>query len=74
MTPGQKRVMLEYLAAYQGKWTDIREPERDCDVCTRGETYQTLRQWIRGDGTHEGYATEPPDLCLDHGRELGVVW
>ena len=66
--------MLEYLAAYQGKWKDIRGTGRDCDVCIRGETYHTLQKWVRGDGTHEGYATESPDLCLNHGRELGVVW
>lgn len=66
--------MLEYLAVYQGKWTDTEGSNRDCDVCIRGETYHILRCWVRGGGTYKGYAGEPPDLCLDHGRELGIVW
>ena len=69
MTPEIKELMLAYLAAHDGEWGN-----KECDVCRYSPDLIATEKWVRGSGKHSGFCDLCPDLCPDHGRELGVVW
>jgi hypothetical protein len=63
--------MRAYLKQHNGKFILGSK----CDVCCvddKPDNYGLLEFLIRDD-TGE-YSYEFPNLCPDHGRELGVVW
>ena len=64
--------MLEYIALYQEEGVAIGE---SCDICLVNRLGKTLPSYLNGvfPTKKEGYGCRP-NLCPDHGRELGVVW
>ena len=69
MTPEIKELMLAYLTAHDGDWDSL-----GCDVCRYPRDLIATKKWVRGSGGHSDFRDLRPDLCPDHGRELGVVW
>ncbi len=69
MTPEIKELMLAYLTAHDGEWGDLA-----CDVCRCSPDLIATEKWVQGSREHSGFCDLRPDLCPDHGRELGVVW
>ena len=70
MTPGQKRVMRAYIKQHGG----AVEIGKKCDVCwAEVPGRMSLRVYLEGHHAKR-YSIHVPNLCPDHGRELGVVW
>ena len=71
MTVQQVEHMRAYLEQHHGQFILGRK----CDVCwvdsTAGD-YGLQEFLMRSD--REEYSRQLPNLCLDHGRELGLVW
>lgn len=67
-----REIMLRYITLYEEEGVEIGVA---CDICHAGRNRETLENWLRpvchtkltDDGSR-------PNLCPDHGRELGVVW
>ena len=72
MTDAHKKLMLRYIALYQEEGVEIGD---NCDLCLVNRLDRTLSDWLNVvfPVKKEGYGYRP-NLCLDHGRELGVVW
>ena len=70
--------MERYLKDYSGVWKlitdkDLKEDFFHCDLCRTHGSWDDLRRRVFGvDGRK--FSHFEPYLCLDHGRELGVVW
>ncbi len=71
MTVKQKEQMLAYIKQHQGRVTIGRQ----CDVCyvDKKPAHHGLPEYLVRSDTGE-YSSIYPNLCPDHGRELGVVW
>ena len=70
MTDAHKRLMRRYIKHYKGK-VEIGE---ECDVCW-AEVPERMSLQLYIDGHYgRAFSVHPPNLCLDHGRELGVAW
>ena len=70
MTASHKRLMRRYLEQHHGEV----EIGVKCDVCwAEVPERMSLQLYIEG---HHGtkFSIHTPNLCPDHGRELGVVW
>ena len=73
MTVKQRELMLKYIALYKREGIEIGD---SCDVCRADIGIKELAFYIRG-VYPEKISNEAgcrPNLCPDHGRELGVVW
>ena len=70
MTAAHRELMLRYIKQCSGQV----EIDDDCDVCfvERPNINMTLESYI--DNGEGGITTLLPNLCLDHGRELDIVW
>ena len=71
MTDQQVKHMLAYIKQHQGHVTIGRQ----CDVCYVDDkpVHYGLPEYLMRSDTGE-YSAIYPNLCLDHGRELGVAW
>ena len=72
MTAEQKKHMRAYLVQHHG--THIIGKE--CDVCyvdKVDKTHYELLEYLTRSDTGE-FSHTLPNLCPDHGRELGLVW
>ena len=70
MTAYQKRLMRRYIKQHKGEV----EIGRECDVCwAEVPNRMPLTSYLTG---HHGkeFSIHIPNLCPDHGRELGLVW
>jgi hypothetical protein len=64
--------MLQYITLYTEEGVEIGA---GCDICHVDDSIASLRRWLvevypnklNADGCR-------PNLCPDHGRELGVAW
>ena len=72
MTDAHEKLMLRYITLYQEEGVEIGE---NCDICHVTQSVKTLSDWLHVvyPTKKEGYGCRP-NLCPDHGRELGVVW
>ena len=72
MTAAQKELMLRYIALYKEEGVNM---DGGCDICLVNRLGKPLPTWLDAvfPNKKEGYGCRP-NLCLDHGRELGVVW
>ena len=70
MTASDKRTMRAYIRQHKG----VVKIGRECDICwAEVPNRMSLRVYLNG---HHGerYSIHVPNLCPDHGRELGVAW
>jgi hypothetical protein len=76
----QRRVMLKFLKQHGGEWYE-RNDTFSCDLChcewSKGtEQPITVASYISKSSASDigPYSHIPPRLCIEHARELGVVW
>ena len=65
--------MSAYLEQHHGQFILGKR----CDVCyvdKMSDDYGLVQWLTKADTALGGYSHILPNLCSDHGRELGVVW
>ena len=76
----QRRVMLKFLKQHAGEWV-VAMTLLNCDICyclerARGDSHVALASYIvKRSWDDEGpYSGTPPQLCVSHAQELGLLW
>jgi len=78
MNKTQRRVMLKFLKQHNSNWSNTNRG--DCDICYCVRSKQTtkaisLARYItKVDGAVGPYSDTQPVLCIEHARELSLVW
>ena len=64
----EKSDIARYLRLHNKEWVSSPSEVPSCDVCMP-LNYDSLQEYLKTRDYHD-----PPWLCADHARELGVLW